>query len=243
MDIEFRKLLKEWQRSPTDEAQEKLDAYLKRRGWPSIDVVRDMQIMAREILSHTAIVRFTPNNYTAEIVQRIASLYQNMSIGAPPPIPSQDAHWRTDLDVDTILLGEFIFTYIGVHPTSPEHASRLNDPEAYHAAVRQTACEYCKQYFQGCICDQFCRNCERLDCICDAYGPQYIGGGHAVMVHEIPALCGCSGSGWHISDFDSIHRCNIHEPTCHRPECYEYDAAVDAGEEPPHYSVCSCTNT
>jgi hypothetical protein len=37
------------------------------------------------------------------------------------------------------------------------------------------------------------------------------GGEIAILVHEEKESCGCRGSGWHSTDFDTLHECPHHK--------------------------------
>jgi hypothetical protein len=109
--------------------------------------------------------------------------------------------------------------------------------------IHEPPCPVCN--VEGCTdCENTCPDCGSLYCMGECQFPRpyqvgsAFGGPVAIMVHQDAEICGCYGGGWHITDYDSIHRCPMHRPTRHHPECANEAAALDAGEEPPSVEEC-----
>ena len=78
-------------------------------------------------------------------------------------------------------------------------------------------------------CDYYCDDCERqyqadLQADYDAGQPRAVSVGRAfgaevaILVHHKAEHCGCRGSGWHSTEFDSWHECPHHDGP--HPEYY-----------------------
>ena len=50
-----------------------------------------------------------------------------------------------------------------------------------------------------------------------------------LWAHFNPFECGCKGSGWHLSQVDTWHKCRIHNPKAPHPEAYDNGEECDGG--------------
>jgi len=97
--------------------------------------------------------------------------------------------------------------------------------EVWQAIQNVGGCEHCQQFIAGCQCNEppsRCPDCGSVDCICGGY-PMMVGSEIAVWVDTNPAYCSCHGSGWCVSDYDTIHQCPRHYTGQPHPEDYWYN--------------------
>jgi len=133
---------------------------------------------------------------------------------------------------------------------------RLFNPDVFEIAVDLAGCHGdgsrrnrgCRQHVFNCICKEHslcvgCLHCfgcgyHNSQCVCEEFHYSEVGPGIAISLHPLGYLCGCGGSGWNMTDYDSVHKCPYHLITSHHPECDETLRNEEQGLPPPDVTQC-----
>lgn len=216
MDRSLKDAVRLYVADPVETTRAVADAALKRSHLPLTGHVEAIRTVAG------AIIRLVEAGRTVdESTLAAAHHYQNMPYGSA----LNESH-------DDIMLCDWLYTQLP-HPLTLEDVVLAFGPvlgedvaSVYDAMQSIAACENCNQYVRGCICGQTCPDCGDPACYgeCMQGYPYVVGSGYggqiAIWVHQDPAQCGCGGSGWSTTDYDSVHQCPAHYTGQPHPEEY-----------------------
>jgi len=243
MDEITRILIRQWHAFPEDaDIKNALDAKLMRINWLTAQMVEDIRFLSREILSHEQgteaeirafAVRWEnidvgprPSNFMHIMFELARGVFSHLPYPTFPEDRSQlnypDAY---DAAVRIAGCGGCLQYIQGCACGQGPDDYNYETEEEIYTTMYPFLCRDCNQRVRrannqagwtcGCAA---CQHCNQYPCGC-GYHAQFVGPNIAITIHDNPALCSCYGSGWASTDYDSIHRCNIHPVTGHHPEC------------------------